>query len=66
MGMTPRLPGVFYAARNESQDLAAVIMKQDIAGYFDFYNKERPHQSLGYQTPAEVYFDGFFERKTLS
>jgi putative transposase len=40
--------------------------EQDIAAYFDFYNKERPHQSLGYQTPAEVYFDGFFERKTLS
>ena len=23
--------------------------------YFRFYNDERPHQSLGYQTPAEVY-----------
>jgi len=23
--------------------------------YFDLYNFERPHQSLGYQTPAEVY-----------
>ncbi len=25
--------------------------------YFSFYNFERPHQSLGYQTPAEVYGD---------
>lgn len=25
-------------------------------GYFGFYNDERPHQSLDYQTPAEVYF----------
>lgn len=23
--------------------------------YFDFYNNERPHQSLGYKTPAVVY-----------
>ncbi len=33
---------------------------RDIEGYFDFYNNERPHQSLNYQTPAEVYFNGFF------
>ena len=25
--------------------------------YFGFYNTERPHQNLGYQTPAEVHFD---------
>lgn len=25
--------------------------------YFDFYNNVRPHQSLDYRTPAEVYFD---------
>ena len=24
--------------------------------YFAFYNRERPHQALGYLTPAEVYF----------
>lgn len=25
-------------------------------GYFEFYNDERPHQSLNYRTPSEVYF----------
>ena len=39
---------------------------QDIGEYFDIYNNKRPHQSLGYHTPTEVYFNGFFERKALS
>jgi len=31
--------------------------KQGINDYMTFYNQERPHQSLNYKTPAEVYFD---------
>jgi putative transposase len=27
-----------------------------LSNYFAFYNSERPHQALGYQTPGEVYF----------
>jgi putative transposase len=27
-----------------------------IAAYFEFYNNHRPHQALGYKTPAEVHF----------
>ena len=29
-----------------------------LAQYFTFYNAERPHQSLGYRTPDEVYRNG--------
>jgi putative transposase len=29
-----------------------------LAQYFAFYNGERPHQSLGYRTPASVYRSG--------
>jgi putative transposase len=29
--------------------------RQSINRYLSFYNLERPHQSLGYQTPAQVY-----------
>lgn len=29
-----------------------------LAAYFRFYNDERPHQALGYQTPAQVHFAG--------
>ncbi|RLE06992.1 hypothetical protein DRJ00_08855 [Candidatus Aerophobetes bacterium] len=30
--------------------------KKGISSYMSFYNGERPHQSLNYKTPAEVYF----------
>ena len=30
--------------------------RQGLAMYFQFYNYERPHQALDYQSPAEVYF----------
>lgn len=29
-----------------------------LAQYFSFYNEQRPHQSLGYQTPGVVYASG--------
>ena len=32
------------------------VARQRLATYFLFYNQRRPHQSLGYLTPCEVYF----------
>jgi putative transposase len=29
--------------------------RTELGRYFRFYNQERPHQSLAYQTPAAVY-----------
>ena len=32
------------------------VARERLANYFDFYNDERPHASLEYQTPKEVYY----------
>jgi putative transposase len=29
--------------------------RERIGWYFDFYNDERPHKALGYQTPSRFY-----------
>jgi putative transposase len=33
-------------------------LERGLKAYFQFYNEERPHQSLGYETPATVYNRG--------
>lgn len=35
--------------------------REGIAHYFDFFNNERPHEALGYQTPASFYDGGLRE-----
>lgn len=37
--------------------------RRGLSGYFEFYNQERLHQSLGYRIPAEVYFDTTLQRQ---
>ena len=29
--------------------------RQDISEFIDFYNKKRPHMSIGYQTPSKAH-----------
>ncbi len=36
---------------------------ESLTRYFHFYNHERPHQSLGYRTPAEVYGQKFSSKR---
>jgi putative transposase len=39
------------------KDYATVwTLDAGLEAYFDFYNYQRPHQSLGYKTPAELHF----------
>lgn len=35
---------------------SVLALEQGLSRYFDFYNQERLHQSLDYQTPAAVHF----------
>ena len=40
--------------------------RRGLGGYFGFYNTDRPHQSLGYRTPAEVHFDHRVQKEVLA
>jgi putative transposase len=40
------------------------VAKDGLLNYFQFYNAERPHQSLGNETPSEVYYKEFSNTKT--
>ena len=33
-----------------------IEQKRSLIEFFDWYNRRRPHQSLGWQTPDEAYF----------
>ena len=50
-----------YLHDYESVQEARVGIKR----YIEYYNNERQHQSLGYLTPAEVYFKGVLEQADL-
>ena len=37
--------------------------KRSLVEFFDWYNRRRPHQALGWQTPDEAYFGPFARRQ---
>ena len=43
--------------------LNAVEARRELGAYFRFYNNLRPHQALGYSTPAEVFHGDLTVRK---
>ena len=44
---------IYLKAFDDGQQLS-----QEIKNWFHWYNRERPHQSLNYQTPDEIYYAG--------
>jgi putative transposase len=47
---TVKYEEVYLKAYEDGREAKAALAK-----YFRFYNNERPHQALGYRTPAAVY-----------
>ena len=41
----------------QSRSTCSPGSRRFIGAYIDFYNSQRPHQSLDYKTPDEVYFE---------
>ena len=41
-----------------------VDLESGLTAYFRFYDEERPHQSLDYRTPGEVYRAGARPRRS--
>jgi transposase InsO family protein len=56
-----RLPQVRWTAhfarrmRFKGKDQTAQAARIHLSDYFEFHNNERPHETLGYRTPHEVY-----------
>ena len=47
---TVKYEGVYLKAYSNGREA-----KDGLEAYFHFYNTQRPHQALGYRTPAEVF-----------
>ena len=47
---------VKYEDSSFKDDASVLDVAAGLERYFGFYNHDRPHQSLGYRTPAEVHY----------
>ena len=58
---------LFYGVRSEEVYLKAYVnaseARRELGAYFRFYNDRRPHQTLGYRTPAEVFYGQVLEEE---
>ena len=52
------LPGVKYEEVYLKAYQNGTEARQGIGAYLSFYNRERPHQTLGYRTPGQVFEEG--------
>ena len=59
-------PTVKYEEVHLKANANAVEARKELGTYFQFYNDERPHQALGYRTPAEVFHRAHALRKKNS
>jgi len=48
---------------NSSDNIAE--LKQQIDSFIEFYNHQRPHQALKYQTPSQVFYGDKTRRKEV-
>ena len=60
----------FYSLSNYTSYIkpcdSVTEIRENIKKYINFYNQERPHQSLDYQTPDEVYFGKEKKEKAIN
>ena len=57
-GVTPDVGTIKYEDIYIKDYCEVPELESGLTAYFRFYDEERPHQSLGYRTPAEVYRAG--------
>ena len=55
-----------YVDKNTYEWKSFSALKEGLNSFIESYNKVRPHEALGYQTPYEVYRNGCFPKKGYS